>query len=216
MLTTPETFTVTLTASQIKPQDVPHAKWLRVISCTTPTVRIGFGGDRPQTFYPGFNYSGPKSGFDRIHVEDASGAGCTVVVTVSEDPIQGQGETPLNGVQATLTAMDGRLTTIDADTSNINTRLASAGVPNIIDETVYGDVNRHLLFAANPNREALCVGPLAANTGIVYVGDVALATNHYMWRFASDGFWYPQRGVPKGAIYVLTAVITDGIFAYEY
>lgn len=205
MLTTPQTRTYVLGAGLREPVQIPGA-WLEIISCTSPTILVGFNSDQPQVCYPGRGYPGPVGGFTGFVLVD-SGAGCTVVVTVSDSPLAGQSAGILTAMAASLSSIDQEVSGAAADpvTGQLGpTPCAATPGPGT------------LLFAANPDRtEVEIVAAFANGAEMVYLGvtDARCSAVDHWYPLAAGEPWWSNR--EKGAIYACSDLGTGVVTGRE-
>lgn len=83
---TPTAFPVTLAANQEKTIPVP-GRFMHVRSCSVASFQAGFGDDPLQSFFPGATYPSAEV-FDKVRVKDSLGAGCTLMLIISEEPLR--------------------------------------------------------------------------------------------------------------------------------
>lgn len=140
-------------------------RWVKLVSCTTPSVRVGFDNATPQRIYPGDCYPGPEAGFKSLWLLQ-DGAACTVVVQVANQQITG-------GDVIALPAMAASLAAIDIDTSDILARLGGVSGGTDLNKTnvANGALGlRTALFAALAGRRLVSVTAAEDNSGYVYIG----------------------------------------------
>jgi hypothetical protein len=201
---TPNTMTVVLTANQ--QEAVPMAgAWVDVISCTQATIGIGFDSESPKVFYPGRGYPGP---FEQLQVKDLSGAGCTVVLTVSDAPIGGQaaGGAQLTAVQANGLALASIL-------AALQTIQPGGTISVIAEQTLMAGSPGTLIAAANPNRKRIVLFGDETMTGTAYIGPTnAVSATNKIGQLKKLGAW-PE--TYKGAIYGVGSIAGQIVGGYE-
>lgn len=201
MVKTPQTYTFVAGPNQQLPPVCVAAKHLKVISCTQPTVLIGFDGDRPEIMYPDYDYAAPGPGFGSITIQDASGAGCTVILTVSAEPVIGQANANLAAIAATVAAL---LAITDP-----------GGTLTPIADTLLGATGGAgtLIKAANASRKNLVIVGDATMTGIVYLGkDATVSATNKIGVLTQYGSWSEAY---TGAIYGVGNDALEKVCGYE-
>ncbi len=176
MLTTPQRQTIVLAANQDRSTDI-QGKLLEIISCTQPTIGVGFNGDQPQEMESGKCYPGPEDGFKSVRWFNLAAVPCTVVYRVSEKPILGLEPKGLSDVLAALQAIaldTNELNNIKLDTANLAAILAELQGPatagTFAGEQVLVAATPTPILAAEPGRHACVVQAKPTNPAIVYVG----------------------------------------------
>lgn len=150
-----QTVTIVVPAGAVGVTIPIAGKWVELISCTAASVGLGFNQSVPQVAYPGRGYPGPQGGFQSVKLLDTSGAGCTVVLTISEQPMAGQGA-------ATLLTMAAYLQLLIPATGAVlipRTTIAQLGVGGATQ-----------ILAANASRKWFMLETGLGNAGNVYLG----------------------------------------------
>ncbi len=179
-----------------------RGKWVDILTCTAATVGLAFDGGPAQVAYPAKQYPGPKAGFQSLHLIDTSGAGCSVVVMVSDERIGGEGANVLQSI-------DDRLARIDQEISGgaVAAQLASVNVP------ITGGAGLQL-FAANAARVIVSLTARDDNGGLVFIGeDATVSHTNYMDFIYPGGNWFEERY--KGAIFAVGDDAGEWVGGYE-
>jgi len=171
---------------------VPLAgKWLEIIVCSAANLLVGFDQDPPQLMYPGRGYpaGGPNRAFQSVRLVDVSGAGCTVTVVISDEPLAGQEQGLLVGIQQIAQQIAG------AAADPVTGQLADTVCPITPGPG-------QLLFAANPLRtEVEITAPPSNGAGLIYLGITAAratAVDKFIALPAGTPWWSERE---KQAIY---------------
>jgi len=143
---------------------VPLAgRWVEIIECSAPNLLVGFDQDQPQLMYPvrGYPAGGKDRLFQSVRLVDNSGAGCTATVVVSDEPLAGQAQGLLAGVES-----------IDQEISGAAADPVTGQLAPIVCPITPGP--GQLLFAGNPDRTSVWLhAPRANGAGLIYIGITA-------------------------------------------
>lgn len=175
-------------------------KYVKVVSCTQPSVLMGFDGGNAERVYPDDCYAGPAGGFRHLRFVADTGA-CTVVIQVSEQPVLGGSAVSLAPVQALLSAINGWVGPATTRTQFPRTTVGLAGAATQI-------------FAANTSRHRVQVQADADNTGKVWLGSANTVTQTLSWFELLPGATSPVME-DTVAIWACSENGTEKVRAYE-
>lgn len=159
---TPVTYPVTLAAGQEKTVPI-SGRFLHVRSSSVGYFEAAFGDDPFQTFYPGATYPSADE-FDQFRIRDSLGAGCDLVLVVSENPLRDVAydevilsniNTAIAGLQVVMTAVRDEL---QGDVAAVGYNAVAVGMADVE------------IMAANAGRKGCSIQARWDNTGIIYVG----------------------------------------------
>lgn len=175
-------------------------RWVTVLSNTAATVSMAFDGDGFTPVLPGISYPAADGRFDRVRFQDTSGAGCTIVVILSDE------QAPDNRGNPLAAAMAASLASINQEISGS----AAAAVAGQLADTVCPAVAPGVqLFAANPNRtEIEITADLVNGAEVIYLGITdarCVAVDKFVPLAAGDS-WSSVR--EKGAIFATSSAGT--------
>ncbi len=198
---TPQTASVTIGASaDVK---IPFAgKWLEIIACSAANLLAGFDQDPPQLMFPGRGYpaGGPARAFSSVRLVDNSGAGCTATVVVSDEPLAGQEQGLLAGVEAIAQEISGAAATLQ--------------VADLILPATPGP-GLQILAVNGTRTECEIHAPRTNGAGLVYLGITAarcIATDKFEVLSAGES-WFSDR--EKGAIFGCSSTGAEIVVAKE-
>lgn len=155
-------------------------KHVRIVSCTAASVLLGFDESSPERVYPDDRIE--TAGFQSLRFVDDIGAGSTVVVQISDEPIGG-GQvgalipvvTLLTAIETDTTNMDVSLNNIEADVDHLapSTTSVAVAVANVAQDGV-GDTQ---IVAASALNRSVTIQADYGNAGYVYLSHAVLATS---------------------------------------
>ena len=186
---TPLTYPCTLTAGQEKTVPVP-GNYLHVRSCSVGSFEAAFGNDPFQTFYPGATYPSAKP-FDQVRVKDSLGAGCTLVLIISDNPLRdvAYDEVILSNINTAIAALQVVMTAsrdeLQGDITHEGYGATAVGVAAVE------------IIAANADRKGCDIQARWDNAGVIYVGyDNGVGPADYMACLSAEGgyTWDDYRG----------------------
>ncbi len=186
MVKTPQTYTFVLTAGQRTPPVRISGRWVEIIACTADSVLVGFDGDTPEEMRPGRGYPCPDGGFRSIVLQDASGAGCTVTVVISAEPLSAGATNQQVG------------NTIIPITDKL---LAATGAPGT------------LICAARANRKRIVIVGDYTMTGVAFIGkDATVSAVNKAGPVTQYGAWQEQY---TGPVYGVGSDALQIVCGYE-
>lgn len=202
MVRTPQTLSITLAAGATYTWPV-HGSNCRIMSMSAgSSLLVGFNTDALQRFSAGVGYP-CKSGseFHQLRFQNDTGGATTVVVAVSDEPLNDQ-------------RFDTEVIQEIAD----NTALVTpAETPTLVPRTtvpvIGGTPSFVLVMATNPSRKWFCLEAGLGNAGNIYLGfaDTLDATNSFN-ELMAGGFC---RESLQSAIYACSDNGTETIKGYE-
>ena len=105
-----------------------EGRYVKIVSCTVASVLMGFDQDTPERVYADDCYAGPQNGFRSLHFVDDLGAGSTVVVQVSAEPILGGTLGTLSPVVTALGAINNNTKSPDAPANILVAAVTQTGL----------------------------------------------------------------------------------------
>ena len=150
--------------------DVP-GRHVKIVSCTVASVLLGFDASTPERVYPDDRIVVPMDGFQSLLFVDDLGAGSTVVVQISPEPIGGGTVAALGPLGALVAAANALLATIDADTGAMVVDLAALEILQTAANGLLTTIDADVDFLA-PSTTSVALA--AANIGQDGIGDSAV------------------------------------------
>jgi hypothetical protein len=161
--------TRTIAAGGFSPIGV-QGKHLAIVSVSASTIEMGIDDEAPQQIVQGLRIQ-VALGFQQVVLRNTGGAGSTVVLFVSDEPIDVLTGSLLGTIAASLAS-------IDADMEILKPGTAKTVFP----QTVIGLAGAAtVIFAANANRKSGFVQADAANAGRVWLGVSNAVTQVQSW-----------------------------------